>query len=58
MMFDLKLHWVAWLLLLLVVYMAIKAPSTLGAVVGAIGHLVATVAAGLTHFAASVTHQH
>jgi hypothetical protein len=33
--------------------MAIKAPATLGAVVGSIGHLLASTAAGLTHFLAA-----
>ena len=56
-MFTLKAHWAVWGLILLGVYMAIRAPGTLGAVVGALGHLIATVAAGLTHFAASAVHK-
>lgn len=54
-MFTLRAHWLVWVLILLAVYMAITAPATLGATVASIGHLFVTVAAGFTHFLASVT---
>jgi len=44
---------VIWLLLLLLLYMAITSPTTLGEVIGLIGHLFGTVAASLTHFLGS-----
>jgi hypothetical protein len=49
-MLTFRAHWLVWALILLVVFMAIRAPATLGAVVGQIGHLLLTVATGLTHF--------
>lgn len=53
-MLTLRAHWLVWAVILLVVYMAIRAPSTLSAAIGDIGHLLATVAAGLTHFVGTV----
>jgi hypothetical protein len=49
-MFGLQLTWVMWFLLLLVFYMAIVSPSTLGAVFTLIDHVFIAVANGITHF--------
>lgn len=54
-MLTLRAHWLVWAIILLALYMAITAPTTLGAVVSLIGHLIITLAAGITHFLAAVT---
>lgn len=55
LMITLRAHWLVWTLIVLVVFMAITAPATLGAVAAAIDHLFVTVAAGITHFLAAAT---
>jgi hypothetical protein len=53
-MMTLKAHWLVWLLLLLVIYMAITAPSTLGAVADDVGHVLGATGSGISHFLAAV----
>jgi hypothetical protein len=49
MMLTLKFHWVVWLIIIVAIYMAFRAPGTLGHLLSSIGHLIATVIAGLSH---------
>ncbi len=49
-MLRIKLSYVGWFILLLVIYMAIVSPPTLGKVAHLIDHLFITIANGLTHF--------
>ena len=46
---------VFWAVIILFVYLAIKAPMTLSDVLNAIGHVIANVGSGITHFLTSLT---
>jgi hypothetical protein len=49
-MFGIRLTWAKWFLLLIVFYMAIVSPSTLGLVFTLIDRVFIAVANGITHF--------
>jgi hypothetical protein len=49
-LFGLQLSWVGWFLILLVIYMAIVSPSTLGEVFGLIDRVFLAVMGGITQF--------
>jgi hypothetical protein len=44
-----------WVIILLALYMAFRAPMTLSAVLNSIGHVIAVTAGGLTHFLGAAT---
>jgi hypothetical protein len=44
-----------WVIIVLFVYLAIKAPMTLSDVLHAIGHLIAALGTGVTHFLTTLT---
>jgi len=44
-----------WVIILLALYMAFRAPMTLSHVLNSIGHLIGVIASGLTHFLGSAT---
>lgn len=46
---------VFWAIIILFVYLAIKAPMTLSDVLNAFGHLIAGLGSGITHFLTSLT---
>ena len=49
-LFGLQLSWLGWFLILLVIYMAIASPSTLGEVAGLIDRVFVAVMGGITQF--------
>lgn len=46
---------VFWVIIILFVYLAIKAPMTLSDVLNAIGHILAELGSGITSFLTSLT---
>jgi hypothetical protein len=49
MMLTLKFHWLVWLLIVVVIYMAFKSPAVLGHIIASIGHLIVVVIVGIAH---------
>jgi hypothetical protein len=47
-----------WTILLLAVYMAFRAPTTLSDVLNSIGHVIAVTASGLTRFLGDIGTSH
>jgi hypothetical protein len=54
-MIGVRLHWVSWALIALVIYMAFRAPATLAAVGDSIIHLLGVIASAITHFLGAAT---
>jgi hypothetical protein len=46
---------VFWVIIILFVYLAIKAPMTLSDTLNAIGHILAAIGTGVTHFLTVLT---
>jgi hypothetical protein len=54
-MIGVRLHWVSWAVIALVIYMAFRAPATLAAVGDSIIHLLGVIAGAITHFLGAAT---
>jgi hypothetical protein len=52
---SLRAHWLVWVLIALVIYLAFKAPATLAAVGGSIIHLLSVIASAIAHFLGAAT---